>query len=170
MPSNRVLWDAPGGAPATPQACGPGGDSAQVEPSSWASPTSTVCGPPVSPPLWVFHLSQACPLPSGPSSPDRPTVSAHTNPLRIGWPTSLTVTTPWGWLQPLESLSLLGSAPASTPVLEHVAFWSQGRTGLLQRNLPGGDSATFEPLAQLLSLRKTSGKCPQWGLPQWSFG
>ena len=118
-------------------------------------------------------------LPSFPSvssslRPQQPrqahTVSAHTNPLRIGWPTSLTVTTPWGWLQPLESLSLLGSAPASTPVLEHVAFWSQGRTGLLQRNLPGGDSATFEPLAQLLSLRKTSGKCPQWGLPQWSFG
>ena len=77
--------------------------------------------------------------------------------------------TPWGCLQPLESLSVLGSAPASIPVLEHVAFWSQGRTDLLQRNLPGGDSATSEPLAQLLSLRKTSSKCLQWGLPQWSF-
>ena len=84
-------------------------------------------------------------LPSFPSvssspRPQQPrqghTVSAHTDPLRRGWPTSLIVTTPSGWLQPLESLSLLGSAPTSILVLEHVAFWSQGRTGLLQRNLP----------------------------------
>lgn len=118
-------------------------------------------------------------LPSFPSvssspRPQQPrqghTVSAHTDPLRRGWPTSLIVTTPSGWLQPLESLSLLGSAPTSILVLEHVAFWSQGRTGLLQRNLPRGDSATFEPLAQLLSLGKTSSKCPQWGLPRWFRG
>ena len=49
----------------------------QVEPLSWVSPTSTISSPLVSQHLWVFHLSQACPLPLGPSSPDRATLSQH---------------------------------------------------------------------------------------------
>lgn len=65
------------------------------------------------------------------------TFSAHPDPLRRGWPTSLILTMPRGWLQPPESLSPSGSAPASLPGLRRVAFWSQGRTGLLLRNLPG---------------------------------
>lgn len=65
------------------------------------------------------------------------TFSAHPDPLRRGWPTSLILTMPQGWLQPPESLSPSGSAPASLPGLRRVAFWSQGRTGLLLRNLRG---------------------------------